>query len=247
MISCNLTALFSKLKIYGPKRFLKFALMESKQLVYDKLIKNSYSQNGEDKIIDEILKKRGKGTYIDIGANDPYRFNNTYRFYKKGWTGINIEPDEYNYSQLVKKRPNDVNLNIGIGLNESMYTFYKFFPDTLSTFSRNNANKYKKAGFELIDKRKLQIRKLSYIFSTYYSNKKVSFISIDTEGFELEILKSNDWNKYRPKVICIEYNEFISKNKPPKERLVLRKFIEKINYKLVFSNDTNSIYEDLLS
>lgn len=247
MILRNFVALFSKLKIYGPRRFLEFALMESKQFVYDKFIKNSYSQNGEDIIIDKILNKQGKGTYIDIGANDPYRFNNTYRFYKKGWGGVNIEPDEYNYSVLLEKRPNDINLNIGIGLKEGIHTFYEFFPDTLSTFSRKSANSYKRGGFKLIEKRKIQIRKLSYIFSTYFSNKKVSFISIDTEGFELQILKSNDWNKYRPKVICIEYNEFISKSKPPKERLVLRKFIEKINYRLVFSNDTNSIYEDLLS
>lgn len=247
MISRNLMSLFSKLKIYGPMQFFKFSLMESKQFFYDRFIKNSYSQNNEDIIIDKILNKRGLGTYIDIGAYDPYRFNNTYRFYKKGWKGINIEPDEYNYSLLLKKRSNDVNLNIGIGLNEGMHTFYKFFPDTLSTFSRKNANSYKKGGFKFIEKRKIQIRKLSYIFSTYYPNRKVSFISIDTEGYELEILKSNDWNKHRPKVICIEYNEFISKSKPPKERLVLRKFIEKINYRLVFSNNTNSIYEDLLS
>mgnify|MGYP001561699728 FL=1 len=117
MISRNLMSLFSKLKIYGPKQFLKFALIESKQLLYDKFIKNSYRQNGEDVIIDKILNKRGLGTYIDIGAYDPYRFNNTYRFYKKGWKGVNIEPDEYNYSLLLKKRPNDVNLNIGIALN----------------------------------------------------------------------------------------------------------------------------------
>jgi len=247
MILRNIKTLSSKLKIYGPKQFIKFALIESKQLVYDQYIKKSYSQNGEDIIIDKLLNKKGGETYIDIGANDPFRFNNTYRFYNKGWKGVNIEPDEYNYARLAKARPNDINLNIGIGLNEGKHIFYKFLPDTLSTFSKKNANKYIKAGFKLIDKKKLQIRKLSYIFSTFFSDKKVSFISIDTEGYELQILKSNNWNKYRPQVICIEYNEFISKNQPPKERLILRKFIEEINYRLVYSNKTNSIYEDLLS
>ena len=57
----------------------------------------TYSQTGEDLILDILLKDKPKGFYIDIGGNHPKKFNNTFLFYKKGWDGINVEP---NYSKI---------------------------------------------------------------------------------------------------------------------------------------------------
>ena len=34
--------------------------------------------------------------------------------------------------------------------------------------------------------------------------QKIDFISIDVEGLDLEVLKSNDWSKYRPKFVLVE-------------------------------------------
>ncbi len=65
--------------------------------------KISYSQCGEDIIVDYIFKAIGinKPSYIDIGAHDPHYLNNTYIFSKKGCKGINIEPDPYLYMILL--------------------------------------------------------------------------------------------------------------------------------------------------
>lgn len=236
--------LFDKLKIYGPKKFLEYSLGETKKIIFYRLLRGSYSQNREDLVIDKLLGDIKRGFYVDIGAYDPYRFSNTYRFYKKGWNGINIEPDSNNYLKFVKKRSRDINLNIGIGLKEGKFLFYKFFPDTLSTFYEKNANKYKKEGFKLVNKIKLPVKKLSYVFSKYCANQEISFMSIDIEGNEIEILKSNNWNKYRPKIICAEsYSS--SKSKQAKERSKLERFMESKNYKLAYSNNVNVIYKDL--
>jgi hypothetical protein len=40
--------------------------------------------------------------------------------------------------------------------------------------------------------------------SNLEENDRLDFFDIDVEGFDLEVLKSNDWNRYRPKVIIIE-------------------------------------------
>src|SRR5689334_18987985 len=54
---------------------------------------HSYSQCGEDIIIDHVFRLRGipSPSYIDIGANHPYFINNTAMFYERGCRGINIE------------------------------------------------------------------------------------------------------------------------------------------------------------
>src|SRR3989344_9673220 len=85
--------LIQKLRMYGPLVFIQFALREFYLLLWMRGVKNSYSQRGEDIVIDHLLKHKKIGFYIDVGANDPIRFSNTNRFYKRGWTGINIEPD----------------------------------------------------------------------------------------------------------------------------------------------------------
>ena len=71
-----------------------------------------FSQWGQDKIIDQILKGKKKGVYIDIGAHDGITFSNSYFFEKyRNWTGICIEPNPNVFKKLVLNRPNTKNLD----------------------------------------------------------------------------------------------------------------------------------------
>jgi hypothetical protein len=73
------------------------------KILYDTYVKsiftNSYAQFREDTILDRFFKK-STGFYIDIGANHPDRFSNTKKFYKKGWSGINIEPNPVSFKKI---------------------------------------------------------------------------------------------------------------------------------------------------
>ena len=51
----------------------------------------TFSQEGEDLLINRILNNKSEGFFIDIGAHHPIRFSNTYFFYRKGWRGINVD------------------------------------------------------------------------------------------------------------------------------------------------------------
>ena len=79
------------------------------------LIKNSnnFSQEGEDIFLIDFFKDRLNGFYIDVGAFHPYRINNTYLLYKKGFRGINIDISATSIDFFNFARPDDVNLNIG--------------------------------------------------------------------------------------------------------------------------------------
>lgn len=225
--------IIGKFKIYGPFTFIKYAIYELYLRIWMWGVKNSYSQKGEDIVIDRLLGSKKKGFYVDIGANDPIRFNNTNRFYERGWQGINIEPDTAFFEKLTSTRPKDINLNIGIGSSNKKLNLFKFFPDTLSTFSQNSAKKYIQQGFKLIGKVKIKVVKLSTVLNKYCKNTPIDFLSIDTEGYDLTVLKSNDWKRFRPKLICVEAQ--LKNTEVPK-------YLSKVGYREVFNNGLNRIF-----
>lgn len=196
---------------------------------------STYSQLGEDVVIDSILGNKSEGFYIDVGANDPIRFNNTARFYKKGWCGINIEPDIKKYKKLLKMRPRDINLNVGVSTKTGFMTFYKFIPDTLSTFSIEERDNNIKMGYKMIDEIHVETVTLSSIVSTYANNRAIDFLTIDTEGNDLDVLKSYDWEHGpQPKLICLEIFQ--------QQNGEIDDYLTSLGYVKKYDNGLNAIY-----
>lgn len=163
----------------------------------------SYAQNREDLILFVLLHKVKDGFYVDIGANDPVIDSVTKFFYDRGWHGINIEPITFLYKQIAKNRERDINLNIAISNKEGTlelreYGHGKHGWSTLSADIKHDhiSNKdYKDY--------KVRVATLSSIFEKY-NVKNIDFLKVDVEGFEYEVLSSNNWKKYKPKVIVVE-------------------------------------------
>ena len=193
-----------KLKLYGPRKFFLFCYLELKRSILQEWIKKSYSQHGEDIIIDKLLGEKKKGFYIDVGAHHPHRLSNTKRFYDRGWQGINIEPEYLSYKTFVSERPKDINLNVAVSKENGNIQFYKFFPPALSTCSSNTRDQYIAAGFSCSESVEIPTHPLRQIVEDYANDREIDFLSIDTEGFEMDVLWSNDWEKFRPRVVCIE-------------------------------------------
>lgn len=234
--------LIEKIKLYGIKTSIEYVFMELLERPIRSMFFKTYSQKGEDIFIDKYLSYKKDGFYVDVGANDPDRFSNTKRFYNKKWNGINIEPDVDNYNKFFKKRMRDINLNIGIGQKISEAIFYKFETDTLSTFSKNEAEKYKKQGYKLKEEVYMKIDRLENIFSQYLNGRNVDFLSIDTEGFDVDVLKSNDWNKFKPKLICIESVSHDVNNINSEKEDGHELFLNNAGYKKIYDNKLNSIF-----
>lgn len=199
----------------------------------------SYSQKGEDLIIEKLLGKKKDGFYVDVGANHPTACSNTYRFYKKGWRGINIEPNQINIQKFRRIREEDINLGIGISQKKGKMVFYEFFETALSTFSKEEAEKNIKVGKKLKQKVTVSVEKLSDVLNKYAKGKEIDFFSIDTEGFDMEVLKSNDWNNFKPTIICLEtagrgYTEDYSQE--------FMEYLSKYGYKIAARTRLNTIY-----
>jgi hypothetical protein len=89
--------------------------------------KISFSQTGEDMVIDAFTGGKKRGFYVDVGAHHPIRYSNTLHFYLKSWKGINIDPIPGIMDEFNRFRPKDINLEIAIG--ESGYCEYYIFQD----------------------------------------------------------------------------------------------------------------------
>lgn len=196
----------------------------------------SFSQFGEDIILSDIFRhKEGHGRFIDIGANHPKNLNNTYRLYTEGWRGVNVEPGLKMFNELLTYRPEDINLQIGIGKMAGKAIFYEMDVDSVSTFNQKEAvnGQYQK---NIVSKNEVEIRTLKNIFEEYFDGILVDLVSIDVEGNNFEVLEGNDWGKYRPSFILIEM--------PGEERVDIIPYLYRHGYYLIFDNSLNGIFAD---
>jgi FkbM family methyltransferase len=223
----------SFIKAFGFRVFCQRVLNAAVIRPFRRYVRGSYSMNYEDVIIDKLLDHKRDGFYVDIGANDPLNSNNTMRFYRKGWSGINIEPNIRCYRRIVERRKRDVNLNIGIGKEAARSTFYSFLPDTRSTFSAEVADRLIDKGLKLMEKNEVEIWPLSEVLGKYRPDETIDFMSIDTEGYDDQVILSNDWEKYRPGIICIEAAKLDTTHR----------YLLELGYVKVDATSDNSIYQ----
>ena len=156
----------------------------------------TYSQFYEDLILLCVFHDVEKGFYIDVGASDPDELSVSKAFYLKGWTGINIEPLPEEFNSLLKKRPKDINLPIGVGKNKGNSTLYLI--GTGSTIHKELVNYSAKSI-------NIQIDTMANICKEHINkNLKIQFCKIDVEGSEEDVLIGFDFQNYRPQVFLIE-------------------------------------------
>lgn len=206
--------------------------------------KKSFSQCGEDLIVDYIFEQIGinKPSYIDIGAHHPYYLSNTALLYSKGSRGINIEPDPLLFAAFVKERAFDINLNIGIADKDSTLDFYIMNVNTLNTFSKKEAENYCNEGnFHIKEVKKVNVNTIKSILEIYNKGVFPDFLTLDAEGIDELVLKSIDFEKNKPTVICVETISFSEKGKGLKNIKII-KFLESKGYLLYADTNINSIF-----
>jgi len=166
---------------------------------------SSFSQEGEDLIIDRYLQYKKKGVYVDIGAMHPVRFSNTYLLYQRGWHGINIDATPGSMDLFNSLRPRDVNIEKPISSSKKKMAFYIFKEPALNTFSQKIANQYVAAKQKLLKTTYLSADTLSNVISTHINkDQHVDLLNIDVEGLEIDILNSVDWRNFRPHLVAVE-------------------------------------------
>jgi hypothetical protein len=170
----------------------------------------SYAQFGEDVTAAWILDKLNltNATYLDLGAYLPILANNTYLLYEKGSRGVLVEPNVDLIAELRAKRPGDVVLNVGVGLTEQTAAdYYCLSLPEWNTFDKNEAETRvrENGGRVKIEKVvEMPLISINRIMTEYFPPGGPDFLSIDIESLDLAVLKTVDFTRFRPKVMCVE-------------------------------------------
>lgn len=165
----------------------------------------SYAQNFEDVMLRRVFRDKKDGFYIDVGAMDPVVDSVTKLFYEEGWSGINIEPNPFFYSKLLKDRPRDINLNIALGEREEYREFHVFEQIGNSTFDEASRDRSVEAGFPEKPV-SMKVTTLAAVCQNYV-RRSIDFLKIDCEGWEKFVLRGADWDRFRPAIILVEATE----------------------------------------
>ncbi len=169
-----------------------------------------YSQYGEDVLAHHILSALGvrAGGYMDVGCGHPVEFNNTYLFYLAGWRGVHVDPDPSFQPLYQQVRPGDDFLCAAVGSGCQAIRYYRFSPYYYSTCEKTRADLLMQdPAVKYLGAAEVRGCPLSVVLAEYaaaHPEFSLDLMSVDVEGLELEVLISNDWAKFRPKVLIME-------------------------------------------
>lgn len=187
---CRINITFDNTKKYILQQFLEdntsYSLKNNKNIGLDILLKNY------------IFYPRG--IFIDVGSYDGIKQSNT-KIYEDlfGWKGILIEPNKEICIKCKENRPNSIIEEYAIVNNENINTIKGDFNGHIMSSINGTRLKKKK---KLIDVKCITLNKLL----KKYNLNKIDLLNIDTNGNEMEVIKSINLNMYKPKFILIQLN-----------------------------------------
>ena len=198
----------------------------------------TYAQHGDDLVIRAIFHSLGIATpsYLDLGAHHPEQISNTKLFYDSGSRGINVEANPVLYKLFLKHRPQDINLNVGVGIKSGFQDFYMIDEES----GRNSFIKEVAEGF-VVDYPEFSITNVMklpvFTVEQILHHRAIpDFLSIDIEGMDFAVLSSIDYKRYPFKVICVEVQPYSEED--------IRTLMHNVGYYSLIKCGSNLIFVD---
>jgi len=212
----------------------------------------SLSQFGEDVAAIRYFKLKRGGIYVDIGAYDGIYLSNTAMLeLQYGWRGVLVEPIKEAYDRMVKSRPGSTCICGAVSTERGPLRFTysaadggmlsgtAFDPRHQERVEEENRRQHAQIEVRLVPSFPPNevLKAAAALAQPDPDERAIDFLSIDTEGTELDILRSIDWKAFRPKLLCVE-NHFQERHQAD--------FLQSIGYRRTgktfgYSND---FYED---
>lgn len=170
------------------------------------------SQFQQDQIVHQnFFMDKNDGYFVDLGAYDGLtQGSNSLFFENLGWTGVCVEPNPILYERLRKNRSCkcfNVAVDDHVGEMDFLLIEGTNAPDTLGRLLINNSNEIGTINGTLNGDQHSKIIKVkTELFENLVDTLKIDYLSIDTEGNEIRILNSIDFEKYDISVLSLENN-----------------------------------------
>lgn len=185
-----------------------FLLVHLKGLLIHGFRRTAYGQWAEDLLISGMMTAP-KGTYVDVGAFHPMHYSNTYLLYRRGWSGVVIDPNPNAGTLFRLHRPRDQFLHAGVAAVSGSLRYYLFNHQSCNTFSEEHRDRMLKRNFmRQIGAIEVMVEPLNVLLERAGVHN-VDVLNIDVEGMNLAVLESNDWTRVVPKLICVEDDDLV--------------------------------------
>jgi FkbM family methyltransferase len=201
----------------------------------------SYAQNGEDVVLARAFSPGFRGLYVDVGAADPVNHSVTKHFYDHGWRGINVDPSPGWHDLLCRHRPDEVNLQVGIGDHPGTLTLYDGPPGHPggATFSARQAAAYERDLGRPLTTVEVPVITLAQLCEEHVGERTIDFLKVDAEDFELAVLQGADWDLWRPRIVVVEATE---PNRPVPNHATWEPVLLDARYRFVLFDGLNRFY-----
>jgi FkbM family methyltransferase len=201
----------------------------------------SYSQFGEDLLATTLLGyEKVDGVYVDIGCYHPINFSNSYIFYRRGWRGVCIDPNPRCAAMWNRERPRDVFENVGVAEQGGQLHYFESdrYPacNKLSTSPDYDENSIFDRSYIVPVSPLAAILKRTALLRT----SAIDLMSVDCEGLDLQVLRSNDFARYRPRVLIVEDHDESADS-------ALARYCHALDYRLSCKCHLSRIYLDATS
>lgn len=201
----------------------------------------SYSQHGDDFIAWQLLGKPKTGFVVEVGAFDGIHLSNSFSLENLGWSSLCIEPNPRIFEYLTSNRPKSLNINKAIVGSPSTKTI-DFFSEDIGVLSgakydeEDVKRRYQNRGLQYNSPKKIVVQAVD--MNTLLTESKienVDLLSIDVEGFEMEVLKGLDFDRFSINLMIIEANSKIEENE-------IKEYISKQQHFVYLGNNYQNLF-----
>ena len=186
----------------------------------------------QEELVWEYFGCRREGFFVEVGANHPEGGSQTWLLEQNGWTGLLVEPQEQFYRQLCERRPRAKVFRAACSAPDKTGFAELHIPEgDLNGFAtlQRNVDDF---GIRYARTERVELVTLDALLAQA-GNPQVDFVSIDTEGTELDVLRGFNLARHRPVLILLE---------DKCQSLAKHRFLRAHGYKLVKRTELNNWY-----
>lgn len=188
----------------------------------------SKAQLAQDLFALAFAEGTGPGFFVEFGATDGLSLSNTWLLEKKlGWTGILAEPAKTWHGALERNRSCIIDRRCVARASGQQYQFLEVANCVEGTPELSSIEGYANNGdwassIRLKNSTRYDVETVSLddLLDQHNAPSQIQFLSLDTEGSELEILQAYDFNRRKIHAICVEHN-YVTKTRSEIRLLLL--------------------------
>lgn len=210
----------------------------------------SYGQCGEDLIVESLLRvlclrtgaEMNEVRYVEIGGNHPIACSNTWLLRQRhGARGVVVEANPNLIADLQRLRPGDTIINKAVVADDrASVSLHVSQADELSSVVPGFAASFGRAEFAQTQAVDVPAVRIGKLLTETLAGARLSYVSIDVEGLDFELLRDIDFTQIRPSVLQLEPADHYHRGMGFRMMCLL----EHAGYRLHGITDVNQIYVD---